>query len=375
VRIVADEKIPYVKNYFSNYGEVILKPGRELKRADLLDADLLIVRSVTNVNQELLEGTPVKFVGSVVTGSDHIDTHWLDKMGIRWAAAVGSNAQAVVEYVISVIAALQEMEILPNKKLRAGVIGAGRIGAEVIKMLQFLNFDVIQNDPIRAQNEKDFISTPLTEFHDLDLISVHTPLTDEGPFPTKHLIKRDFFQHMKKNCVLINAARGAVTDFSDIKEYGESLYWCFDVWENEPCIDFQVLEESVIATPHIAGHSVQAKQRGIDMIYRFAQEQKIISSHESPRIEYPVREIDFQNQTVSWRDVILRIYDPRKTTEQMKAEIIENENVETFDRLRNNFNERHEFGFVNIKSARISEEDKILLKHLGVQRGLQPRFL
>jgi erythronate-4-phosphate dehydrogenase len=366
MKIVADEKIPYVKNYFGSYGEVVLKPGRELTRKDLLNADILIVRSVTTVNQELLERTPVKFVGSVVTGRDHMDTHWLDKAGIRWAAAVGSNAKAVIEYVIAVVVALQEMKILPHKKLRAGVIGVGRIGSQVVEMLKLLGFDVIQNDPIRAQNEKDFVSTPLEEFADLDLITVHTPLSDEGPFPTLHLINRDFLKHQKKNCVLINAARGAVTDFSDVKEYGETLYWCFDVWENEPCIDFQILQNAVIATPHIAGHSIQAKQRGIDMIYRVAQEQKIISSHESPVIEYPVREISFDNQSIGWREVILKIYDPRNTTKMMKIQIMENENSETFDRLRNNFNERHEFGFVVVKDVVLSDGDKILLKKLGV---------
>jgi erythronate-4-phosphate dehydrogenase len=172
----------------------------------------------------------------------------------------------------------------------------------------------------------------------------------------------------KKNCILLNAGRGSVINFSDLKEYGEALYWCLDVWENEPMIDFQILELATIATPHIAGHTVQAKQRGIDIIYKAALKKKIIPAQHSALVAFPTAHVDFNNAEVDWRDVILKIYDPREATERMKKAIIENESGKVFDRLRNDFNLRHEFAYVTISGAQLSDEDKAYLVNLGIHK-------
>lgn len=368
MKIVADEKIPCIADYFSHADELVLKPGRLMNREDMLDADALIIRSVTTVDAELLNNTPVKFVGSVVTGVDHLDTHWLDEHGIAWAIAAGSNSRAVVEYVITVIAALQKMNLLAEKKLRAGVVGVGRIGCQVVKQLELLGFDVIMCDPLRALNEGDFLSTPLEQFANLDLICIHTPLTHKGTYPTYHMINRHFLQRQKKDCIILNAGRGAVVDFSDLKEYGEQLYWCLDVWENEPIIDFQILEMTTIATPHIAGHTVQAKQRGIDMIYKAAVKMKIIHAQKSALVAFPTALFNFDNMAVDWRDVILKIYDPRLSTERMKKAIIDNDSAKTFDNLRNDFNIRNEFAYVTVANALLNEVDKAYLVNLGIHK-------
>jgi erythronate-4-phosphate dehydrogenase len=368
MKILADEKIPCIDNYFSHADELVLRPGRSITRSDLLDVDMLIVRSVTRVDEELLQNTPVKFVGSVVAGADHLDTAWIDRMGIRWVTAAGSNSRAVVEYIVTIIAALQKMALLSDEKLRAGVIGVGRIGNQVATQLAALGFDLVLCDPIRAKNESNFVSTPLTEFVDLDLITIHTPLIYKGSDPTYHMIGKTFLQKQKKNCVLINAARGAVIDSSDLKEYGELLYWCLDVWENEPLIDFQALEMATIATPHIAGHTVQAKQRGIDMIYKAAVKQKIIAPQHAALAAFPTSLVNFENKSVDWRDVVLKIYDPRVSSDRMKKVIPENETAKTFDLLRNDFNVRNEFAYVTVAGAVLSETDKMYLLNLGIHK-------
>ncbi len=366
MKIVADDKIPLITDYFGTAGELILKPGRALQASDVADADLLIVRSVTHVNAALLQASKVSFVGSVAAGADHLDAAWLDSAGIRWASATGSNAISVVEYVICIIAALQKMSLLTAEKPRAAVIGVGRIGSEVARQLEMLGFEVLLCDPIRAKHEKDFISTPLAAIENCDFITIHTPLTHKGSDPTYHMIAKDFLQRQIKGAVLVNAARGSVIDFSDLKEYGETLYWCLDVWENEPLIDFKVLELATLATPHIAGHTRQAKQRGLDMIYHTAVREKIIAPHTAMTMQFPEQVLDFQQQAADWRDVILKIYNPAESTVMMQQKMLESSAEKTFDRLRNDFNSRYEFHFVTVINVLLNPLDKNILQKIGV---------
>jgi erythronate-4-phosphate dehydrogenase len=364
MKIVADDNIPAVANYFGGAGELILKPGRDINRQDLLTADILLVRAVTRVDGDLLHDTNIKFVASAATGIDHLDTQWLDQAGIAWYAARGCNAVAVEEYVVAVIVALQKLAYLPQKKLRAGVIGVGAIGGLVVDKLTMLGFEVIQCDPLRAQQDSSFPSVDLTQFQHLDLITIHTPLTRHGQYPTFHLLDRDFLLRQQKNCVLINTARGAVIDFLALKEYGDPLYCCLDVWENEPVIDFDVLAQATIATPHIAGYSVQSKLRGIEMAYQAAVAKKIIPAIAS-LLKMEKLTLDFAGADVNWRDVVLKVFDPRVETERMKNALIANDSDKTFDDLRKNFNKRYEFGFVEVRNAKLSDEDQKILSALG----------
>lgn len=360
MKIVADENIPLVSHYFGAAHELILKPGRAITRHDLLDADALLVRSVTHVNKDLLEGTNIKFVGSATTGADHLDTKWLDQANISYAIAKGCNARAVVEYVISVVAALQTQGYLSQPQLRAGVIGVGTIGSQVVEKLKILGFEVITCDPIRALTEKDLHSTPLEQSSDLDLISLHMPLTTEGEYPTSHLINSEFLRRQKSGCILLNTGRGATINFSDLKQDGKQLHWCFDVWENEPNIDLEVLKPALIATPHIAGYSIQSKYRGVEMLYQAALKQNLIPAVSS--IPYPTHTVSFDNESVTWRDVVLKIFDPLAMTAMVKTALLKQQ--DSFDTLRKNFKDRHEFEFVKIKDIRLNEADRMLLQKL-----------
>lgn len=343
MKIIADKDIPLVQHYFANAGDLVLISGRALRKEHLKDADMLLVRSITPVNADLLEGTNVKFVASPTTGMDHFDVDWLASVGITWANASGCNAIAVVEYIICVVAALQKQGYLFGDKLRAGVVGVGNIGSRVAEKLKLLGFDVLLCDPLRAENEKDFPHQPLETFSNLDLITLHTPLTQSGHYPTFHMINEAFLERQKKNTVLMNTGRGSVIDFNDLKLFGQYLLWCLDVWEHEPFIDFEVLDRAIIATPHIAGYTVQSKYRGIEMIYRAAVDKGFVPENIRP-LDYPTYLLDAEG-VQNWRDLILKIYDPMVTTRVMKKEIIEN-NVASFDRLRKEFIERHELDYV-----------------------------
>jgi erythronate-4-phosphate dehydrogenase len=366
MKIIADENIPLLDYYFGDCGQLVLKPGRAITKQDLLDADILLVRSVTHVNQELLDGTPVKFVGSATTGADHMDTEWLDKAGIKWSIATGCNAEAVAEYVVCTIAALQKMEYLSTPNLRAGVIGVGNVGKKVVEKLTVLGFDVVQCDPLRSENENEFNSVALKDLYDLDLISIHTPLIHNGPHPTFHLIEKNFLERQKKETIILNAGRGAVINFSDLKRHGQYLNWCLDVFENEPKVELDILGSTLMSTPHIAGYSVQAKYRGTEMLYQAACKMGVIPEREKTEIVFPTQTLSFANAHVDWRDVVLKIYDPMKTSHQMKEEMLSHH--DTFDHLRKHFQERHEFLFVNIQYAQLTDDDAAMLKMLGIHQ-------
>jgi erythronate-4-phosphate dehydrogenase len=360
MKIVADENIPLLADYFNHANELVLKPGRAITKTDLLDADMLLVRSITKVNQELLQGTTVKFVGSATTGYDHLDIPWLDQQKISWHIAEGCNAMAVVQYVISVIAALQKMSLLNEKNVRACVIGAGRIGQAVSDKFKLLGMDVVLCDPFR----NDVFKIPINEVADFDLISLHLPLTYHDLYPTYHLIEKDFLERQKKNCILLNTGRGAAINFAQLKLYGQHLLWCLDVWENEPFIDHDILETAIIATPHIAGYSLQSKYRGVEMLYRAALSQGIIPPSDS-ELNHATKVISFQNAEIDWRDAVLGVFNPLAETIKMKNTLLENSNA--FDQLRKKFFDRYEFEYVTVRDARVNNDDNQLLAKLGFE--------
>ena len=347
--ILADEDIPCVEHYFSPYGEIILKPGRLLTHQDMRDVDILLVRSVTVVNEALLHDSKVKFVGSISTGIDHLDVAWLNKKNIRWSAALGCNAVAVAEYVVTVIAALQTQGLLLHKPCRAGVIGVGRVGSRVVEKLKLLGFEVVTCDPLRAEQEKEFVSTPIEEFADLDLVLLHVPLTDAGPCPTYHLIEKTFLKRQKKQCVLVNAARGSVINSIDLLEHGQHLIWCFDVWENEPNINRTILSKTLLASPHIAGHSVQSKYRGIDMIFKAAIQLGVLPDKQIKSVTFPRIQMAFSDNA-GWRERVLAVYNPIEISRAMKQAFLQDESV--FDKLRKQLKRGHEFDFVDVDSGK-----------------------
>lgn len=373
MRIVADQDIPFVTNYFSHAGELILKNGRKLENQDLRDADVLLVRSVTKVDANLLANTKVKFVGTLTTGTNHVDTNWLEQNGIAWASSYGFNAKPVVEYMISLIALLQKIGIfVPQKNYRAGIIGLGNIGSMVRDKLQLLGFDTICCDPPRAEQDSNFESHSLDEFENLDLITIHTPLTEDGKYPTHNLINKNFLRRQKKNCVLVNTGRGAVINFSDLLEYGHLLYWCLDVWPTEPYINFDVLKAALIATPHMAGYSAQSKLRGTAIIYKKLLEQKIIS--EAPNLNLPIASTQ-QIQANSWQDAVLQVFDPSAATFRMREAILEDNSQATFDALRKYFFMRNEFANVQINLTSEVESDFEMLKNLGFKLNISQPLL
>ncbi|MBD9561465.1 MULTISPECIES: 4-phosphoerythronate dehydrogenase PdxB [unclassified Pseudomonas] len=269
--IVADENIPLLDAFFAGFGEIRRVPGRAIDRATVEQADVLLVRSVTNVNRALLEGSKVRFVGTCTIGTDHLDLDYFRQAGITWSSAPGCNARGVVDYVLGSLLTLAEIEGADLTQRTYGVVGAGEVGGRLVKVLQGLGWNVLVCDPPRQAAEGgDYVSLEQI-IEQCDVISLHTPLDKQGPQSTWHLFDKNRLNQLKPGAWLINASRGPVIDNTALRQVlleREDLQAVLDVWEGEPEVDVALAELCVLATPHIAGYSLDGRQRGTAQIYQ-----------------------------------------------------------------------------------------------------------
>jgi erythronate-4-phosphate dehydrogenase len=262
MRIVADANIPYVRDAFGALGEVVTLPSGELTAAAVREADLLLTRSTVKVNQALLAGSRVRFVATATIGIDHLDTAWLDGAGIRWASAPGSNADSVVQWFAAASARVPALE-----RRQLGIVGVGNVGGRIERLWRALDVPPpLLCDPPRAVAEKrtDFVS--LDEIiARCDLVTLHVPLTRSGADATVHLVDP---RRLRAGAWLVNACRGEVLDTAAALDSEVPLL--LDVFEGEPAPDPRLVERATLATPHIAGHSLDGKANGTQMIYEAA---------------------------------------------------------------------------------------------------------
>ena len=270
LKIVADDKIPFLRGILEPFAEVKDLPGGKITRDDLLDADALLTRTRTKCTAKLLEGTAVKFIASATIGFDHIDTHWCDAHGIRWTNAPGCNSESVAQYITSLLLTLAHRrgESLTGKTI--GVIGVGNVGSKIARNARTLGMNVLLNDPPRARREGAAGFAELeTLRREADFITCHVPLNPIGEEDcTFHLADAQFFAGLRKKPFFINSSRGEVCDNAALKQAlraGLLNGAALDVWENEPEIDRELLGLLDFATPHIAGYSADGKANGTAM--------------------------------------------------------------------------------------------------------------
>jgi erythronate-4-phosphate dehydrogenase len=354
--IVADNNISLINEYFSNLGNVIAKPGREITTNDVKNADILLVRSITKVNKSLLDNTNIKFVGSVTSGIDHIDVDYLKKHNIQFACIKGFNAESVVEYVLSSISLFANNNKVDLSNCTVGIVGVGNIGCRLHYALYKLGINTVLTDPAKpvynCQLPK-FNYIELTELiQKADIISLHCPLTTTGSYPTYHLLNKNNFSMIKQGGCLINSSRGAVVDNTELAKYldkGNDLNLAFDVWENEPNIHLDLLDKCKIATPHIAGYSYDAKLLGTQVIHSklatyLTKPHKNIALDNFWKQFTPTKLTDKQkiqdafNGVSNYYNVI---EDTKKFKNLCKNSTINNKHQ--FDNLRHQYNNRRQF--------------------------------
>ncbi|MCQ2973369.1 MAG: 4-phosphoerythronate dehydrogenase [Bacteroidales bacterium] len=273
MKIVCDNKVRFLGDVFHGIANVEYYPGSEIDKTKVKDADALLVRTRTQCNENLLSGSSVKFIGTATIGFDHIDTNYCEKNGIFWTNAPGCNSGSVCQYIISVLHCLSKYYgFLLNKKT-IGIIGAGHVGSKVIKASKILGMNVLVNDPpLQKLGNKDY------DFCDIDyllknsdIVDIHVPFNKDGEYSTNHLVNSEFISKMKKNSIIINSSRGPVADNLELLEalkHEKILTAVLDVWENEPKINIELLQRVFLATPHIAGYSVDGKANATMQIVR-----------------------------------------------------------------------------------------------------------
>jgi len=373
MKIVVDENIPYGLDAFGTLGQVVTMPGRAVNRDALKDIDALIVRSITKVNRELLEGTSVRFVGTATIGTDHLDTAYLASAGIGCAGAPGSNAISVAEYVMTALFVLAGRGLVELGGASIGVIGVGNVGSRVARMAKAVGLTPVLNDPPLARRTGDAVYRSLEEALACDIVTLHVPLTTDGPDATYHLAGDQFFEGMKPGAVFINSSRGAVTDSRALAEAIDSRRVraaVLDVHEREPELDPEMIGRCALATPHIAGYSFDGKVAGTKTIYEAACrafELKPVWTPEMPKPALPVMTfLDIRNDEDALRRATTAVYPVERDDDELRRTMAlpAGQRAKAFDRLRKEYPIRREFH--NTKLVLLGANDRLAAKLEGL---------
>ena len=373
MNIIIDENIEFGQEAFRQFGEVRKIHGRKITNEILRECEVLVVRSITNVNKSLLEGTPVKFVGTTTIGTDHLELDYLNEKGIKFSSAPGCNSFAVAEYVLSAL-----YDIATNKKIELkgkslGVVGYGNIGKKVTKFAKAIGMNVLVNDPPLQREGYHYNFSSINEILECDLITLHVPMNKTGVDKTFHLIDDERIDKLEPGTVLINTCRGAVVDneamLTRLKSNSD-LIAVLDVWENEPIIKGSLLDLVYLASPHIAGYSLEGKVNGTVMIYdelcKFTNEtakwQPMLPDVENSKIQL---DPNLSDQELLSK-ITSHIYPIARDSESIKKlkELDPDSRAKEFDKLRKNYNLRREFDNFSVDSKHLSDSQKNILAQL-----------
>ena len=351
MKLVVDENIAFAEEAFSQFGDVLLISGRQITNEILRNADTLIVRSITNIDENLLQNTNINFVGTATIGIDHIYTNYLNENNIVFADAKGCNADSVAEYVFTALLKIAADNKLTLKNKSIGIIGVGNVGSRVLKYAEALGLKVYKNDPPkqRAGEGNNYVS--LEEAMQADIITLHVPLNKTGIDKTFHLIDEKKLNEIRNNTIIINSSRGAVIDNKALLNIVDKkcIKVILDVWEGEPSVNTNLLQKVFIGSAHISGYSLEGKVNGTKMIYdalcRFTNQ---LNDWEPklPPIENNVIDVSSVKSIEEKLHLIFKqIYDIEKDDSEIRKMIEMNENMYAayFDKLRKDYHLRREF--------------------------------
>jgi erythronate-4-phosphate dehydrogenase len=370
MKIIIDDKIPYIRGAFEEVAEVIYLPGSKTIPEVVKDADAIVTRTRTICNEKLLAGSSVKFIATATIGYDHIDTDYCDKVGIKWTNAPGCNSKSVEQYIASTLMILAERKNLQLKDLCIGVVGVGNVGSKVARVCNLFGMKVLMNDPPRERVEGSAAFVSLKQvMEEADIITLHVPLNMKGEDATYHLGEEGFFSGLKRKPFLINSCRGEVVDTNSVKaalKSGQISGFVCDCWENEPDIDLELLALTELATPHIAGYSKDGKATGTQMsvqaISRFFGLE--LNNWQPSGVEPPVNPIfELDGTGLSEQEIIakaiLHTYDIRNDDQAFRK------NTAQFEQLRGDYPTRREFPAFTVVPKNIGQETIEVLKKLG----------
>jgi erythronate-4-phosphate dehydrogenase len=370
MKIIIDDKIPYVKGALEPFAEVIYLPGNKTTAEVVRDADAIITRTRTNCNEKLLEGSKVKFIATATIGFDHIDTDYCEKANIKWTNAPGCNSSSVEQYIASALMVMAEKKAFNHPEKTIGIVGVGNVGSKVARIAEILGMKVLLNDPPRARVEtgSDFVEMDEV-LEKSDIITLHVPLYFDGIDKTYHLVDESFLLKAKRKPLFINSCRGEVVKTSALKsalKSGQISGAVIDCWENEPNIDAELLNLVDLGTPHIAGYSKDGKANGTSMsvqaLSRFFR--LGIDNWKATNIELPdITGINIDGKNKSEQQIlgeaILATYDIREDDQRLRQSVM------TFEKQRGEYPVRREFPVFEVNASNIDQITTDKLKILG----------
>lgn len=333
MKIVIDDRIPFIRGVFEPWADVLYKEGAKISAPDLQDADALVVRTRTRCDASLLDGTSVRVIATATIGSDHIDTDYCDRRGIVWRNAPGCNSWSVQQYISSVLVRLCRKYGMKFPDVTLGVVGVGNVGSKVVRAARALGMEVLMCDPPRERREgpEDFVDLD-TLVQRSDIVTLHVPLQKDGPDATRHLFDSERLSMMRPSQILINTSRGPVVDNAALKDAlgrGALKGAVLDVWEGEPDIDPALVDLLDIATPHIAGYSADGKANGTASAVRTvaAVLGLPLETWSVPEIPAPRRNLEFQLDAAGrssdevLSDAVLYAYDVLSDSDDLRLDI------------------------------------------------------
>lgn len=372
MKIFADKNILAVQSNFSRHGELHFFDGRSVSQADLVEADALLVRSITAIDESLIGDTKIRFVGTATSGIDHVDTAYLRDAGIHFVDAKGSNANAVVDYCFTALAFAALHRGFSLAGSRVGIVGAGAVGGLFAAKLEQLGVEACCYDPFlaaQAEGNRDYAA--LREVLSCDVVSLHVPFTNSGPHPTENMIGAKELAALRENAVLINACRGGVVKEVALKSLlskREDITTVFDVWADEPTIDPSLAQSVDIATPHIAGYSAQAKSNATKILALAFEEyfklEAAVGNVASEENAEPLTVENAPGEFAQW-STLLAAFPLDQLSNQFKQAVRLGAGAEAFDAFRQKLVQRREFVGRSLSGDAYSSEQLKQLSILG----------
>jgi len=370
MKIIIDDKIPYIKGAFEGVAEVIYLPGSKTTPEVVKDAQAIITRTRTNCNEQLLRDSEVKFIATATIGYDHIDTDYCDKAGIKWTNAPGCNSKSVEQYILSVLMVLAGRKKIQLKDLCIGVVGVGNVGSKVANVCNILGMKVLLNDPPRERTEGSALFVSMDKIkEEADIITLHVPLNLKGKDATYHLGNDTFLSSLRRKPVLINSCRGEVIETIAVKtalKKGQLSGFICDCWENEPDIDLELLAMTELATPHIAGYSKDGKATGTCMsVHAISDYFGLgLSNWQPSGVELPSKPvIELDGTGISEQELISKAI--LSTYEIRNDDALLRNNPALFEQLRGDYPTRREFPAYTIEANKVNDQTLDKLRKLG----------
>lgn len=330
MRFIVDSDIPFIRGVLEPYGDVVYLKGSDICREHLGDAEVLVVRTRTRCDEALLSGSNVRFIATATIGTDHIDADYCQRAGIEVFNAKGCNARGVLQWVAAVLRDVVLRDGKHPSDYRLGVVGVGSVGSLVVEYARHWGFEVLMCDPPRQEREGGDFRSVEELARKCDILTFHTPYDHT----THHLVDESLLELMSPDTVILNASRGGVVDNHRVANSSHPFY--FDVWEGEPCIEPSVLSRSVLATPHVAGYSLQGKANATSMVINAISER-----FELPiKSWYPSEVEPTKVQLIDWDDMcntIEQYYSISEESAHLKS------HPEEFEKMRNSYAYRTEY--------------------------------